>query len=195
MHADAPDGLFDRGWYRHAVHRPSPHVDARPAGTAVDLLVVHAISLPAGTFGGPCIDALFLGTLDVDAHPGLADLRGLRVSAHFVIHRDGRLVQYVSCDARAWHAGASSFEGRTRCNDYSIGIELEGTDRDTFESAQYETLESLTQALLQAYPLRAIVGHADIAPGRKTDPGPCFDWGRLRRATGLPDSAFPFVAD
>ncbi len=193
MRAEKHAGLFTGGWYRHAAHRPSPHADPRPTGTPIDLLVIHAISLPPGTFGGTCIDALFLGTLDVDAHPALAGLRGLRVSSHFLIHRDGRLVQYVSCDARAWHAGESRFEDRTRCNDFSIGIELEGSDQVPFEPAQYDTLAGVTQALVEAYPLRSVAGHADIAPQRKTDPGPCFDWECLQRAAGLPDSAFPFV--
>ncbi len=194
MHADDHAGLFAAGWYRYAAHHPSPHADARPRNMPVDLLVVHAISLPAGVFEGTAIDALFLGTLDTDAHPALGDLRGLRVSSHFLIHRDGRLVQYVSCDARAWHAGESRFGHRARCNDFSIGIELEGTDQVPFEAAQYDTLAGVTQALLEAYPLRAIVGHADIAPQRKTDPGPCFDWNRLQRATGLAASAFPFMS-
>jgi AmpD protein len=184
--------LFEHGWYRHAARRPSPHADARPPGSTIDLLVLHNISLPAGRFGGEFIDALFRGTLDCAAHPDFASLQGLRVSAHFLVRRDGALLQYVSCAERAWHAGVSRFEGRTRCNDFSIGIELEGCDSRGFEPAQYESLHSLVGALLEAYPIRAIAGHADIAPGRKTDPGPGFDWVALRRASGLGASAFPF---
>lgn len=192
----APESaLFDAGWYRWAARRPSPHADERPAGTAVDLLVVHAISLPPGRFGGDAVDQLFMGTLDTSTDPALASLEGLRVSSHFLVRRDGALLQYVACDRRAWHAGVSRFEGRERCNDFSIGIELEGSDAVEFEAAQYETLAALTSALLDAWPIRAIVGHADIAPGRKTDPGPWFDWRRLRRDTGLSAAAFPFAAD
>lgn len=189
----ATSALFDHGWYRHARHRPSPHCDARPYGTALDLLVLHNISLPAGQFGGEFIDALFLGTLDHRAHPSFAALEGLRVSAHFLVRRNGALVQYVGCEQRAWHAGASSFRGRSRCNDYSLGIELEGSDTTAFEPAQYDTLAALVAALIEAYPIRFIVGHSDVAPGRKTDPGPCFDWAALRRASGLDSSRFPVV--
>ncbi|MHB1666316.1 MAG: 1,6-anhydro-N-acetylmuramyl-L-alanine amidase AmpD [Thiomonas sp.] len=185
------DPLFQQGWYRYAGHRPSPHYDARPEGMRVDLLVLHNISLPAGQFGTACVDALFLGTLDTQAQPEFAVLQGLRVSSHFFIRRDGSLLQYVSCDQRAWHAGASSFQGRSRCNDFSIGIELEGTDTLPFELAQYDSLAALVGALLQAYPIRALAGHSDIAPGRKTDPGPCFDWSALRRASALAASSFP----
>ena len=185
--------LFDHGWYRYARHRPSPHCDARPYGVALDLLVLHNISLPAGQFGGNFIDALFLGTLDCRAHPSFAALEGLRVSAHFLVRRDGSLVQYVGCEQRAWHAGASSFLGRSRCNDYSVGIELEGSDTIAFEAAQYDSLVALVDALIEAYPIRFIVGHSDVAPGRKTDPGPYFDWAALRRASGLDSSRFPLA--
>ena len=187
----AAGALFDQGWYRHALRRPSPHWDARPAGVDADLLVLHSISLPAGEFGGGFIDDLFLGALDHRARPEFAELEGLRVSAHFLIRRDGALLQYVSCDQRAWHAGASSFRGRARCNDFSIGIELEGTDAMPFEPAQYDSLVALVSALIQAYPIKAMAGHSDIAPGRKTDPGPLFDWLAIRRASGLAASAFP----
>ncbi len=186
-------GLFEQGWYRYASHRPSPHFDARPEGARAELLVLHNISLPAGQFGGDFVDALFLGALDTSAHAELAALQGLRVSSHFFIRRNGALLQYVSCDQRAWHAGASSFLGRSRCNDFSIGIELEGSDSTPFEPAQYDSLAALVAALLQAYPVRALVGHSDIAPGRKTDPGPCFDWQALRRASGLAASSFPLL--
>ena len=185
------DPLFRQGWYRYAGHRPSPHCDARPEGMRVDLLVLHNISLPAGEFGSACVDALFLGILDTQTRPEFAALQGLRVSSHFFIRRDGGLLQYVSCDQRAWHAGASSFQGRSRCNDFSIGIELEGTDSLPFEPAQYDSLAAVVGALLQVYPIQSLAGHSDIAPGRKTDPGPCFDWSALRRASALGMSSFP----
>ena len=181
---------FDDGWYPAARRRESPHFDARPDGCAIDLIVMHAISLPAGRFGGPYIDALFLGRLDTGAEPSLADLAGLRVSAHFLVRRDGELLQYVSCAQRAWHAGVSNHRGRARCNDFSVGIELEGSDHQAFEPAQYATLARLLPARCRAYPIRAIVGHSDIAPQRKTDPGPYFDWAALRRIDGLPPTLF-----
>ncbi|MCU0870420.1 MAG: 1,6-anhydro-N-acetylmuramyl-L-alanine amidase AmpD [Burkholderiales bacterium] len=162
----------------------SPHHDARPHGEAVSLLVVHSISLPPGRFGGRAVDDLFTGTLDCAADPAFEALRGLRVSAHFVIDRGGRPVQYVATHARAWHAGVSRWRGRERCNDFSIGIELEGTDTGPFEAAQYATLAALVRALRAAHPIVDIVGHADIAPGRKTDPGAGFDWARLRAVIG-----------
>ena len=171
------------GWLQGAQRRPSPNHDARPQGTVVDLLVIHNISLPPGEFGGPWIDALFLGRLDPEAHPYFRDIAGVPVSAHLLIHRDGRCVQYVPCNQRAWHAGASCFAGRERCNDFSIGIELEGTDDLPFEPAQYLALAQVARALMAAYPgitAARIAGHSDIAPGRKTDPGPHFDWERFR---------------
>lgn len=144
--------------------------------------MVHAISLPPGQFGGPWIDDLFLGRLDAGQHPFFAEIQGLEVSAHFLIRRDGELVQYVSTEARAWHAGRSRWQGRERCNDFSVGVELEGCDDQPFEAEQYRQLARLARLLMRHYPIspEAIVGHADIAPGRKTDPGPCFDWPRLR---------------
>lgn len=166
------------GWADQALRMPSPNFDQRAEGTEIALLVVHNISLPPGEFGGPHIADLFLNRLDCDAHPYFDQLRSLRVSAHFLIRRDGALVQFVSAHDRAWHAGVSAFCGRERCNDFSIGIELEGTDDLPFEPAQYDTLAALTAALRAAYPLADVMGHEDIAPGRKTDPGPCFDWQR-----------------
>jgi AmpD protein len=160
-------------------HVPSPNCDERPAGAAVELLVIHGISLPPGEFGGPYIEQLFTNTLDCAAHPYFAGLRGLRVSAHFLIRRRGRILQFVSCGARAWHAGESSWRGRPRCNDFSVGIELEGADDRRFTASQYRSLERLVRTLAAAYPIRAAVGHCDIAPGRKTDPGPRFDWSRV----------------
>lgn len=160
----------------------SPNHDARPSGVAIDLLVIHAISLPPGSFGGPGIEQLFTNRLDPAAHPYYREVAALRVSSHFLIRRDGSLVQFVPCGRRAWHAGVSVWRGRERCNDFSIGVELEGTDEQPFEDAQYTRLAALTQALRSRYPVTDIAGHADIAPGRKTDPGPYFDWARYRGA-------------
>ena len=159
---------------------PSPNHDERPEGTAIELLVVHAISLPPGEFGGSGIEQLFLNRLDPRAHPYYAGIATLRVSAHFLVRRSADLVQFVPCVKRAWHAGLSQWRGRAACNDYSIGIELEGTDDQPFEQSQYAVLGELTRAIQRAYPIAEIVGHADIAPGRKTDPGPFFDWSRYR---------------
>jgi AmpD protein len=163
-----------------AHHAPSPHCDPRPADTRVTLLVVHGISLPPGRFGGRAIERLFTGRLDFDAHPYYAGLRGLRVSAHFLVRRGGALIQFVPCDLRAWHAGASSWGGRERCNDFSIGVELEGSDARPYAPVQYRRLAWLTRAIRARYPVDDVVGHSDIAPGRKTDPGPGFDWDAYR---------------
>jgi AmpD protein len=163
----------------------SPHFDARPAGTVAELIVVHGISLPPGDFGGPWIDRLFTGHLPPDAHAYFREIAGARVSAHALIRRDGEIVQYVPFGERAWHAGKSEYRGRAACNDFSVGIELEGTDEIPYEDAQYEQLAALIAALLAAYPSLSrerVVAHSDIAPGRKTDPGPTFDWPRLRAA-------------
>jgi N-acetyl-anhydromuramoyl-L-alanine amidase len=171
------------GWLQSARHLVSPHQNPRP-DAEVSLLVIHGISLPPGEFGGPWIDDLFLGRLEAQAHPYFATLAGLQVSAHCLIHRDGELVQYVPFQARAWHAGISSYGGRGACNDFSIGIELEGTDDSGYTEAQYATLIAVTRALLLHYPAltpERIVGHSDIAPGRKTDPGASFDWGYYRQ--------------
>ncbi|MGH8810240.1 MAG: 1,6-anhydro-N-acetylmuramyl-L-alanine amidase AmpD [Noviherbaspirillum sp.] len=170
------------GWSSGVQREPSPNFDVRPAGTAVDLLVIHNISLPPGQFGGPFIADLFGNQLDCDAHPYFDQLRSLRVSAHFLIRRDGAVMQFVSANDRAWHAGASSFCGRERCNDFSIGIELEGSDFEAFEAAQYDALAVLTRALQERYPLASVAGHEHIAPGRKTDPGPFFDWDCFRKS-------------
>jgi N-acetyl-anhydromuramoyl-L-alanine amidase len=164
------------GWLNLAEHKASPNFDARPADCVPELLVIHSISLPVGEFANSYIDDLFLNRLDTSAHPDFEQLNGLRVSAHFLIRRDGSLVQFVATHQRAWHAGVSTFMGREKCNDFSIGVELEGSDFVRFESAQYVTLANLTGALLQHHPIKHIVGHQDIAPGRKTDPGPFFDW-------------------
>ncbi|EXJ15461.1 1,6-anhydro-N-acetylmuramyl-L-alanine amidase AmpD [Imhoffiella purpurea] len=169
------------GWIDWAHHLPSPNQDARPPDTRIDLLVIHNISLPPGEFGGHWIQDLFLNRLDPDAHPYFAPIARIRVSSHLLIRRDGSLIQFVPCERRAWHAGISSYEGRERCNDYSIGIELEGADLTPFEDLQYRTLADCTRWILARYPaitLERIAGHSDIAPGRKTDPGAAFDWRR-----------------
>lgn len=160
--------------------QPSPHYDERPEGEEISLLVIHNISLPPGEFGGPWIDDLFLGRLDPEADPFFKEIEGLRVSSHFLIRRDGELVQYVATELRASHAGVSQWMGREKCNDFSIGVELEGADDVPFAEPQYETLAALTRALFERYGTLDIAGHSDIAPERKTDPGPWFDWDRFR---------------
>jgi AmpD protein len=167
-----------------AIQQPSPNQDERPADCGIDLLVIHNISLPPGEFGGPWIDHLFLNRLDPTIHPFFRDIYQLRVSCHLLIRRDGRLIQYVPLNKRAWHAGESNFCGRQQCNDFSIGIELEGTDDQPYTDAQYVTLCHVTGDILSRFPeitTDRIVGHSDIAPGRKTDPGPAFDWRRYHR--------------
>jgi len=162
---------------------PSPNYDERPEGTPIDLLVIHNISLPPKQFGGPWIEALFQNRLDPNAHPYFAQIASVRVSAHLLIRRDGELIQFVDLRRRAWHAGRSCFDGRSECNDFSIGIELEGADDIPFDAAQYACLAQVTQAILQRFPgitPGRITGHSNIAPGRKTDPGPAFDWARYR---------------
>jgi len=160
---------------------PSPNCDARPDAAAISLIVVHGISLPPGTFGGDGVERLFTNRLDPSLHPYFATIAELRVSAHFFVRRDGVLWQFVACTQRAWHAGESSWRGRRRCNDFSIGIELEGTDELPYATAQYAMLARLVRALRRCYAIEDVVGHSDIAPGRKTDPGPSFDWQRLSR--------------
>jgi N-acetyl-anhydromuramoyl-L-alanine amidase len=172
------------GWIGGGTRVPSPNFDDRPPGTPPWLIVVHGISLPPGRFGGPGIAALFGNRLHARGHPYFARIAGLRVSAHFLVRRDGKLVQFVSCDRRAWHAGASSWRGVERCNDFSIGIEVEGTDAMPYTGRQYATLARLTRALCRRYPIVEAAGHSDVAPGRKSDPGPAFDWRRLRRRLG-----------
>lgn len=171
--------LWNLGWYTPARKRPSPHFGPRPALACIDLLVVHSISLPPGVYGGPQVEQLFTNGLDWEAHPYFQTIRGIQVSAHFFIRRDGSLVQFVSCDDRAWHAGVSSYRGRENCNDDSIGVELEGLEGDTFTPAQYQSLADLVQALAQRYPLAYMAGHEHIAPGRKLDPGPGFQWSEV----------------
>ncbi|MEE3661106.1 1,6-anhydro-N-acetylmuramyl-L-alanine amidase AmpD [Brenneria sp. g21c3] len=182
--------LLENGWLSEIKHIPSPHCDRRPDDESPSLLVIHNISLPPGEFGGPYIDQLFTATLDPTAHPYFVDICHLRVSAHCLIRRDGEIIQYVPFHQRAWHAGVSAFAGRERCNDFSIGIELEGTDTLPFTTEQYSQLVAITGMLMNAYPITParITGHSDIAPGRKTDPGPAFDWDcyhRLLQENGI----------
>ena len=176
--------ITDDGLVKGVRYLLSPNHDERPPGTQIELLVIHNISLPPGEFGGSAIIELFTNRLDPAAHPYYATIADRRVSAHFLIRRDGETIQFVPCGNRAWHAGASEWRGRGRCNDFSIGIELEGSDETPFEDAQYEALAELILALRARYPVADMAGHSDIAPGRKTDPGPHFDWVRCRKMLG-----------
>ncbi len=177
---------LEQGWIVGVRRVPSPHCDPRPDDEVPSLLVIHNISLPPGEFGGPHIDRLFTGQLDPQDHPFFLEIQHLRVSAHCLIRRDGEIVQYVPFDKRAWHAGVSCFDGRERCNDFSIGIELEGTDSLPFSDSQYQSLVAVTELLMTYYPIQPsrIIGHSDIAPGRKTDPGPAFNWSFYRESLG-----------
>lgn len=183
MHIDCVTGLLDEANY-HA----SPNQDERPEPTDITGIVIHNISLPPGDFGGGWIDDLFLNKLDPNAHPYFKDIADLQVSAHLLIRRTGAIIQYVPFHQRAWHAGKSSWDGRERCNDFTIGIELEGSDEQHFEDKQYQRLSQIIHALSAAYPKlnkNTIKGHQDIAPDRKTDPGPCFDWHKLRQSLSV----------
>lgn len=185
---EAPLEVGHDGWLAGVRRVPSPNCDARPAGTAIDTVIVHHISLPPERFQGDAVERLFTNSLDHAAHPWFERLRDVRVSAHLLVRRHGGIVQFVSCDQRAWHAGPSCLLGRDRCNDFSIGIELEGSSLRPFTASQYRRLESLLASLAQRYPLALIAGHSDVAPGRKEDPGPFFDWRALApvlRATGI----------
>ena len=182
------DALFsvdsETGWVSGLRQLLSPNCDARPEGAQVEVIVLHGISLPAGQFGGDAVIRLFLNQLDVNAHPSFFPLKGLKVSAHFLIRRDGEIFQFVPVTMRAWHAGISSCLGRAAVNDFSIGVELEGTDTNPYEEAQYRSLARLNQSLIREFPAVTadhLFGHSDIAPDRKSDPGPCFDWARCRR--------------
>ncbi len=179
------------GWWHSARRCESPNFGVRPAGVAVDLVLIHSISLPPGEFGGDAIERLFTNRLDWDSHAYYAKIRGMRVSSHFLVRRDGELLQFVSCDDRAWHAGASCWRGRADCNDFSIGVELEGLEGEAFELAQYKALTALVKALARRYPISSLAGHEHVAPGRKHDPGPGFDWLRLKVALGWPETCFP----
>ena len=190
--SQANTSAWHKGWYEAARHVPSPNHGQRPEGTLIDLAVVHSISLPPGEYGGPGIEQLFTNQLDWQAHPYFQQIQGLEVSAHFLIRRDGELVQFVSVDDRAWHAGRSSWRGRDNCNDYAVGIELEGLEHHPFEPAQYDTLAALLKAMADHYPqLQHVAGHEHVAPGRKEDPGRAFDWIGLRQRLAWPDTAFP----
>jgi AmpD protein len=167
------------GWFASARRVPSANCDSRPAGSEISLAVLHSISLPRGRYGSDAIERLFTNRLDPAAHPSFADLAGLRVSSHFLIRRGGELLQFVPLQLRAWHAGASRWRGRERCNDFSVGIELEGIDDGRFAAAQYESLVVLLKKLQAVLPLREVAAHSDVAPGRKSDPGPQFDWARF----------------
>ena len=190
---------WNGGWWAHARRSPSPNAGPRPAGAAIDLVVLHSISLPPGEFGGPEVEEFFHNRLDASAHPYFAQLQDLKVSAHFFVRRTGQVLQFVSCDQRAWHAGVSAWRGRSQCNDFSIGIELEGLDDGTvFCASQYAALSRLLRAVSRAYPVREVVGHEHVAPGRKADPGAGFDWRRLGRllapALVMPDAVRHKVA-
>lgn len=183
--------VWDGGWLTAARRVPSPNFGARPEAAVIDLIVLHSISLPPGEYGGPEVEQLFTNQLDWSAHPYFEQIRGVEVSAHFFVRRDGTLLQFVSTDDRAWHAGASCWRGRSQCNDDSIGIELEGLEGQTFESEQYDTLAWLCRRLQERHPIAHIAGHEHIAPGRKQDPGPGFDWGRLQRDLHWAHGCFP----
>ena len=183
--------LWQRGWYRFARRLESPNFGPRPDHALIDLIVIHSISLPPGVYGDQNVQRLFANQLDWDAHPYFQVIRGLQVSSHFFISRTGELWQFVSCDARAWHAGQSSYRGRSNCNDDSVGVELEGLEGSPFDAPQYETLSALCSALVAQYPIAYIAGHEHIAPGRKEDPGPGFDWLQLQRSVALAKAMMP----
>lgn len=187
----APPRLWDAGWYGFARRLPSPNFGPRPVASPTDLIVLHSISLPPGRYGGEEVQQLFTNTLDWNAHPYFKTIGQATVSAHFYVRRQGELWQFVSCDDRAWHAGASHYRGRGDCNDDSIGIELEGLEGGPFEQQQYEALAALCAAIAQRYPIQHIAGHEHIAPGRKKDPGAGFDWRALQRSLGWPAECFP----
>lgn len=201
MNARLPGALeLDRGgdWLLGVERLPSPNADERPAGAVPELVVVHGISLPPGTFGSGCVQRLFRNELDWDEHPYFQEIKGSRVSAHVLIERDGTLQQFVSFRRRAWHAGSSCFAGRERCNDFSIGIELEGSDDTPYEAVQYRRLAALVATLARRWPAigpQRVVGHCHVSPGRKTDPGPCFDWSHLGRLLGAPPGWAPPAGD
>jgi AmpD protein len=185
--------LWQNGWCQAAEKCASPNFGQRPAQAHIDLIVVHSISLPPGEYGTQAVQKLFTNQLNWDAHPYFQSIRGLEVSAHFFIERNGKVWQFVSCNDRAWHAGTSAYRGRSNCNDDSIGIELEGLEGQSFETAQYESLVQLTKALGQHYPIAHIAGHEHIAPGRKKDPGPGFDWQLLQKNVAWPPQYFPEI--
>ncbi|PUE11862.1 N-acetylmuramoyl-L-alanine amidase [Limnohabitans sp. T6-5] len=188
-----PDHLWQDGWYQPAQRLDSPNFGPRPTNACIDLVVIHSISLPPGQYGGHEVQDLFTNRLDWQAHPYFEHIRGLQVSAHFYIQRDGALWQFVSCDDRAWHAGPSHYRGRSNCNDDSVGIELEGLEGDWFEDVQYSRLTQLCNDLKKHYPIAHLAGHEHIAPGRKQDPGAGFEWRRLQSALNFSASCFPAI--
>jgi N-acetyl-anhydromuramoyl-L-alanine amidase len=185
---------WQQGWLARAQRLSSPNFGKRPSESTIDTVILHSISLPPGQYGGQEVQALFTNQLDWDAHPYFQQIRGMQVSSHFYIRRDGQLWQFVSCDERAWHAGQSSFAGRDNCNDYSIGIELEGLEGETFESEQYTQLAELLHNLRAHYPIAQVLGHEHVAPGRKLDPGPGFDWQQLQKTVAWPLQCFPVLS-
>ncbi len=189
--AGGTSATWQDGWYCFARRLPSPNFGVRPLGIVVDLIVIHSISLPPGLYGGDEVQKLFTNCLDWDQHPYFKSIAGTQVSSHFYVRRNGELWQFVSADDRAWHAGRSEYGGRDNCNDFSVGIELEGLEGDSFEPAQYETLASLCAAISQKYPVQSIAGHQHVAPGRKIDPGDGFDWTFLQHLLSWPPQYFP----
>ncbi len=191
----APEGStsvdWEQGWWLPARRSPSPNFNARPAGVEVSLVVIHCISLPPGEFGGDGVERLFGNRLDWDAHPYFEQIRGLQVSSHFLLRRNASCVQFVSCNDRAWHAGVSSWRGQDQCNDFSIGIEIEGLEGGTFELVQYAALRELLRAVRRHYPIRSVAGHEHVAPGRKADPGAGFEWAELMLGGDWPTECFP----
>lgn len=185
-----PRPVWHQGWYRFAHAVASPNFGPRPADTEIDLVVIHSISLPPGVYGGQQVQALFTNSLQTSEHPYFETLRDLKVSSHFYIRRGGELLQFVSCDDRAWHAGVSTHTGRSQCNDFSIGIELEGIEGDRFTQEQYESLMALLPMIAQQYPIQHVAGHEHIAPDRKKDPGKGFSWRFLQQSLGWPDRFF-----
>lgn len=185
-----PRPVWHQGWYRFAHAVASPNFGPRPADTEIDLVVIHSISLPPGVYGGQQVQALFTNALQTSEHPYFETLRDVKVSSHFYIRRGGELLQFVSCDDRAWHAGVSTHAGRSQCNDFSIGIELEGIEDDRFTQEQYESLTALLPMIAQQYPIQHVAGHEHIAPDRKKDPGKGFSWRFLQQSLGWPDRFF-----
>lgn len=190
-HVARPAAPWHGGWWAAARAIPSPNHGPRPDGAAISLAIVHSISLPPGVYGGDEIERLFTNTLDWSAHPYFEQIRGMEVSSHFVIRRDGEVLQFVSVERRAWHAGRSCWQGRDNCNDWSVGIELEGLEGESFDARQYPVLARLLHELAACWPIAQVVGHEHVAPGRKQDPGPGFDWPRLQRLLGWSDDRLP----
>jgi AmpD protein len=186
-----PPLIWQQGWHPQALRIDSPNFGPRPENSSIDLILIHSISLPPGQYGGHAVQNLFTNQLDWDAHPYFQTLRGLEVSAHFFIRRDGSVLQFVSCDDRAWHAGKSFYRGRPDCNNDSIGIELEGLEGDLFEEAQYQRLGRLCRDLRNHYPIQHLAGHEHVAPGRKKDPGSGFDWALMKELLDFPPQVFP----